>query len=342
MHPSSPILVTGAAGFIGHHVAARLLDDGCQVVGIDNLNDYYSVELKRDRLAQLEPREGFQFCRLDLGDRGALQQLLADRQCTHVVHMAAQAGVRYAAENPAAYVDSNLVGFASLLECCRQAGIAHLLFASSSSVYGADARSPFSESHPVDHPISLYAATKRSNELMAHSYSHLFRLPVTGVRFFTVYGPWGRPDMALWRFVEAILGEKPLQVYNEGRMTRDYTFVRDAAEAVVRLLDHSPAPVDAGDPAAATPSASATAPFRIYNVGNRRPISLLDLIRKLEQCIGKSAELQLMPMQPGDVPDTCANIDAIGEAVGFAPGTPIDEGLAEYVEWHLQYARRSR
>lgn len=330
---NAPILVTGAAGFIGMHLCQHLAEQGCTVLGVDNLNDYYSADLKRARLAELNPLEGFEFLETDICDRQAVAELFATEPWRQVVHLAAQVGVRYAAKNPAAYIDANLVGFGNILEACRQAKTDHLVFASSSSVYGGNEKSPFAETDPVDHPLSLYAATKRANELMAHSYSHLFELPMTGVRFFTVYGPWGRPDMALSLFAAAILADRPLRVFNEGRMTRDYTYVADVAAGVAKLLAQPPGPVHAP----CGPHRSPTAPFRLFNLGNHQPIALLDLIRKLGEALGKEPLLDLLPMQPGDVTHTCADVESIAEDIGFRPQTSIDEGLQHFVRWFVEH-----
>lgn len=332
------ILVTGAAGFIGFHLAQRLLARGDEVVGIDNLNPYYDPQLKRDRLAQLTPHPKFRFEPLDVADRDGVSRLFADEQPTRVAHLAAQAGVRYSLTNPHAYVDSNLVGFVNILEACRQQRVEHLVYASSSSVYGANTAMPFSVHHNVDHPLSLYAATKKANELMAHCYSHLYDLPTTGLRFFTVYGPWGRPDMALFLFTKAILDGRPIDVFNEGRMRRDFTFVDDIVEGVLRTLDRVPEPNPnwSGD---APDAATSRAPYRLYNIGNNQPVELLHLIATLEKCLGRQAEKNLLPMQPGDVPETYAEVDDLSRDVGFRPATPIEEGVAKFVEWYRGYYR---
>lgn len=334
------ILVTGCAGFIGYHLASRLIarskQTGDQVAGLDNLNDYYDVDLKKARLAQLTASDGFQFHQLDLADRGRLARLFGQNRFGKVVNLAAQVGVRYSVTHPEAYVDSNLAGFANLLEGCRQSGVEHLVFASSSSVYGESTRMPFSAHDSTDHPVSLYAATKRANELMAHAYAHLYRLPVTGLRFFTVYGPWGRPDMAYFLFTQAILEGRPISAYNHGKMMRDFTYVDDAVEAVVRLMDRIPAP----DPAWSSrqpDAASSSAPYRIYNVGNHRPVELTEFIRVLEQKLGKKARLKLLPMQPGDVPATYADVDDLSRDIGFTPETSIEEGLGRFVDWYRKY-----
>ncbi len=330
------ILVTGAAGFIGFHLARRLLDRGDRVFGLDNLNDYYDVKLKQDRLAQLEGHERFQFERIDLADRAATVKLFEREPFDAVVHLAAQAGVRYSLTHPHAYIDANLVGFMNILEGCRHHRVKHLVYASSSSVYGGNTRMPFSVHDNVDHPVSLYAATKKANELMAHTYSHLYGLPTTGLRFFTVYGPWGRPDMALYLFTKAILEGRPIDVFNHGRMQRDFTYIDDIIEGVVRVTDRIPEPdphwnSDNPDPA------SSRAPYRIYNIGNNRPVELLHLIEVLEDCLGRKAEKRMLPMQPGDVPATYADIDDLARDVGFRPSTPIEEGVPRFVRWFRDY-----
>jgi len=320
------VLVTGAAGFIGMHTCLRLLARGEQVVGIDNLNDYYDPQLKRDRLAQLSGHGNFRFELADIADGPGLRSVFADGGIDRVVHLAAQAGVRYSLENPKAYVDSNLVGFANVLECCRHAAVKHLVYASSSSVYGNNTKLPFSESDPVDHPVSLYAATKKSNELMAHTYSHLFSMPTTGLRFFTVYGPWGRPDMAYFSFARAAMEGRPIDVYNHGRMGRDFTYIDDAVEAVVRVLDRIPAAT------AANP-----APYKLFNVGNHNPVLLPHFIDTLEAALGRSAPRRLLPMQPGDVVNTYADTSALFAWAGFSPSTPLAQGLGEFVAWFRAY-----
>jgi len=329
------ILVTGAAGFIGFHLSRRLLARGDSVAGVDNLNDYYSVQLKKDRLAHLQQQPGLRFEQLDVADQAAVARLCEREKCDVVVHLAAQVGVRYSLLNPQAYVHSNLVGFASILEACRQAGVQHLVYASSSSVYGANTKMPFSAHDPADHPLSLYAATKRANELMAHSYSHLYALPTTGLRFFTVYGPWGRPDMAVYRFTQAIVEGRPIEVAGEGKLQRDFTYVDDVVEALLRLLDRparpNPSCADETDPA------TSRAPYRIYNIGSHRPVDLLYVIRTLERCLGKKAEIRMSPCPPGDMPHTFADVDDLIREVGFQPGTSIDEGLARFVEWYRGY-----
>jgi len=327
------ILVTGAAGFIGYHVARRLLERGGTVVGLDNLNDYYDVSLKEARLARLKEHPGFQFTRLNLEDRKGMASLFATARPRRVVHLAAQAGVRYSLENPHAYLDSNLAGFINVLEGCRHNGVEHLVYASSSSVYGGNTRLPFSEHDNVDHPVSLYAATKKANELMAHTYSHLFRLPTTGLRFFTVYGPWGRPDMALFLFTKAILEGRPIDVFNHGNMVRDFTYVDDIVEGVIRVLDRPAEPHPEFDPARPDPGTS-DAPYRVFNIGNSQPTPLNVYIEALEEALGRRAERNLLPMQPGDVPATSANTDELDAWVGFKPGTPVREGVRRFVQWY--------
>ncbi|BCA80071.1 NAD-dependent epimerase [Desulfuromonas sp. AOP6] len=329
-------LVTGAAGFIGSHVCQRLLARGDEVVGLDNLNDYYEVQLKKDRLAQLEGRSGFRFVRQDVADRAAMAALFAGERFDCVIHLAAQAGVRYSLENPHAYVDSNLVGFMNILEGCRHSQVGHLVYASSSSVYGANTRMPFSVHDNVDHPVSLYAASKKANELMAHTYAHLYGLPCTGLRFFTVYGPWGRPDMALFLFTRAILAGRPIDVYNHGKMRRDFTYVDDIVEGVVRTADHVAQPHPEWDSDRPDPGTS-RAPYRIYNIGNNQPVELLHLIEVLETSLGKKAEKILLPLQPGDVPATYADVDALVQDVGFKPATSIEEGVEHFVRWYRHY-----
>ncbi|MFV0423025.1 NAD-dependent epimerase [Oleidesulfovibrio sp.] len=330
------ILVTGAAGFIGFHLSRRFLADGHTVVGLDCLNDYYDVQLKKDRLALLQKEQGFTFAPVDLADDAAMDALFEKEQFTHVVNLAAQAGVRYSIENPRSYIQSNLVGFGNILEGCRHNGVKHLVYASSSSVYGLNTNMPFSVHDNVDHPISLYAASKKSNELMAHTYSHLYRLPTTGLRFFTVYGPWGRPDMALFLFTKAIFEGKPINVFNEGRMRRDFTYIDDIIEGVVRVTERTPAPNPEWSGAAPDPSSS-PAPYRIYNIGNNNTVELGTFIETLEECIGKKAVKNLMPMQPGDVEATYANVDDLIADTGFKPGTPLKEGIANFVDWYRKY-----
>jgi UDP-glucuronate 4-epimerase len=330
------ILVTGAAGFIGYHVARRLLERGDDVIGIDNLNPYYDPRLKEARLLQLRDFDRFKFVLLDVANRAEMASLFREQRPRRVIHLAAQAGVRYSVENPFAYIESNVFGFQNILEGCRHTNVEHLVFASSSSVYGLNTRQPFSEHHNADHPLSLYGATKKANEVMAHSYAVLYRLPVTGLRFFTVYGPWGRPDMALFKFTRGILAGEPIPVFNEGRMIRDFTYIDDAVEGVVRILDRVPAPNEAwksDDPDPATSSA----PYRIYNIGNNRPVELLTYISVLEKALGKKARLDLLPMQPGDVPSTMADVSDLERDAGFRPMTTVEEGIARFVKWYREY-----
>ncbi len=330
------ILVTGAAGFIGMYTAQRLLERGDEVVGIDNLNDYYAVSLKTDRLNTLKDQPGFRFIELDLADRSGMDQLFADEKFDKVVNLAAQAGVRYSLQNPRAYADSNLLGFVNILEGCRHNGVRHLVYASSSSVYGGNRKMPFSEHDSVDHPVSLYAATKKANELMAHSYSHLYNLPTTGLRFFTVYGPWGRPDMAPFLFADAILHDQPIKVFNHGNMQRDFTYIDDIVEGVIRALDRDATVDTAYDPISADP-ASSNVPYRVFNIGNSDPVPLMDFIGALEQAIGKTAEKIYLPMQDGDVPATYADTSLLDQWVGFAPATPIQAGVDRFVAWYRDY-----
>ena len=330
------VLVTGAAGFIGMHVAQRLLARGDAVVGLDNLNDYYDVGLKEARLARLTPHENFRLARIDVSDAKAVAALFAAERFERVVHLAAQAGVRYSISNPNVYADSNLLGFTNILEGCRRTGAAHLVYASSSSVYGGNARMPFSEHDNVDHPVSLYAATKKANELMAHSYSHLFGLPTTGLRFFTVYGPWGRPDMALFLFTKAILEGRPIDVFNHGKMRRDFTFIDDIVEGVIRVLDRPAQPDPAFDPMSPDPARS-SAPYRVFNIGNHQPVELTDYIETLEAALGKTAKRNLLPMQDGDVPATSADTADLRAAVDFAPRTPVRDGVRRFVAWYRDY-----
>ncbi len=337
MSASQPsILVTGAAGFIGYHVARALLERGDRVVGIDNLNDYYEVSLKEARLRELAPFENFTFVKANVADRAAMEGLFATHKPKRVVHLAAQAGVRYSLQNPHAYADSNLIGFLNILEGCRHHGVEHLVFASTSSVYGMNTQQPFSEHHNVDHPITLYAATKKANELMAHTYAHLYRIPVTGLRFFTVYGPWGRPDMAIFKFTRGIIAGEPIPVYNHGKMIRDFTYVDDVVEGVVRTLDR-PATPDASFDANHPDPSSSTAPYRVYNIGNNRPVPLLDFIKAIEASVGKEAKLELLPIQPGDVPSTMADVSELEAAVGFRPRTTVQDGVAKFVAWFQRY-----
>jgi UDP-glucuronate 4-epimerase len=333
-----PVLVTGAAGFIGFHVARRLLQNGRAVVGLDNMSAYYDPKLKEARLAELEKLKGFRFAKLDLADRAAMAALFAEHRFPYVVHLGAQAGVRYSLIDPYAYVDSNLIGFTNILEGCRHHGCRHLLFASSSSVYGANTHMPFSVHDNVDHPLSFYGATKKANELMAHSYAHLYRLPTTGLRFFTVYGPWGRPDMAMWLFTKAIVAGEPIKLFNHGKMRRDFTYVDDIVESVVRMVDRAPGANanwsgDAPDPG------SSTAPWRVYNIGNNDPVEVVDVVGLLEQALGKKAKRELAPMQPGDVPATYADVDDLMREIGFRPSTPIADGIARFVDWYRAYHR---
>ncbi len=330
------LLVTGSAGFIGFHLSRRLLKQGNKVVGLDNLNDYYDVNLKISRLRELEGNSGFTFSKLDLADRGCIEKLFSENKFDYVVNLAAQAGVRYSRENPHAYMDCNIVGFLNILEGCRHNNIKHLVFASSSSVYGANTKMPFSVHHNVDHPVSLYAATKKSNELMAHAYSSLYKLPCTGLRFFTVYGPLGRPDMALFLFTKAILENKPIDVFNHGKMKRDFTYIDDIIEGIVRLINNVPEPDPSwnGDE---PDSATSYAPYKLYNIGNNNPVELMYFIEVLEDCLGLKAVKKLLPMQPGDVPETYADIDDLSKDVGFKPSTPIEDGIKRFVEWYREY-----
>ena len=333
---SRKVLVTGAAGFIGFHFAQALLARGEEVVGLDNLNDYYDVQLKHNRLKQLTAQSNFRFEQVDCADHRAMTELFAREQFPHVVHLAAQAGVRYSLTNPHAYIDSNLVGFINILEGCRHHGCRHLLYASSSSVYGSNKLQPFSVHHSVDHPVSLYAATKKANELMAHTYSHLYDLPTTGLRFFTVYGPWGRPDMALYIFTKAISEGRPIDVFNHGRMRRDFTYVDDIVEAMVRLLDKLPEPDANFDPLHPDPGTS-TCRYRVYNIGNNQPEELGRFIELIEKAVGKPAIKNLLPMQAGDVPETYADTSALEAAVGFKPSTSLEDGISRFVEWYKSY-----
>ncbi len=323
-----PILVTGAGGFIGFHLARRLLESGLAVVGLDNLNAYYDPSLKQARLDLLSSHDGFSFAKIDIAEREPLEELFSKNQFEVVVNLAAQAGVRYSLENPQVYVDSNIVGFVNILESCRYSETKHLVYASSSSVYGANKKLPFAVEDNVDHPISLYAATKKANELMGHTYSHLFGLPTTGLRFFTVYGPWGRPDMALFKFTKAILDDKPIDVYNNGQMRRDFTYVDDIVEGVIQVMAVPPAKGDC--------SASG-APYRLYNIGNNQPVMLMDFINAIESAIGKKAKMNMMPMQPGDVPDTYADVSGLVKDYGFKPSTSVLDGVARFVHWYKEY-----
>ncbi|HAG84669.1 MAG TPA: capsular biosynthesis protein CpsI [Cyanobacteria bacterium UBA12227] len=328
------VLVTGAAGFIGFYLSQRLLAQGDTVIGLDNLNSYYDVSLKEARLAQLENQPGFRFYKLDLADRESMAELFAQQQFEVVVHLAAQAGVRYSLKNPHAYVDSNLVGFMTILEGCRHSNIKHLVFASSSSVYGANKKVPFSVQDNVDCPVSLYAATKKANELMAHAYSHLYKIPMTGLRFFTVYGPWYRPDMALFLFTKAILSGQPIDVFNYGQMQRDFTYIDDVVEGMVRVMNKIPQSGEFGN---SLPEGTSSAPYKLYNIGNNQPVQLLRLIEILEQCLGKTAIKTMLPMQPGDVPITYADVDDLMQDVGFRPNTPIEVGVEQFVNWYRSY-----
>jgi len=330
------VLVTGAAGFIGMHCAQRLLARGDEVLGIDNLSDYYDVRLKEARLQQLAPQAGFRFIKLDISDAEAVRKLFEAERPRRVLHLAAQPGVRYSLVNPAPYVAGNLAGFVNVLEGCRHAGVEHLVYASSSSVYGNNARQPFSVHDNVDHPVSLYAATKKANELMAHAYAHLFRIPATGLRYFTVYGPWGRPDMAPFLFASAILEGRPIDVFNHGRMRRDFTYVDDIAEGTLRVLDRPAAADPAFDPAAPDPGASA-APWRVYNIGNHEPVELMRFIELLEEALGRKAVKNMLPMQPGDVEETCADVAALERDTGFRPRTSLAEGVRRFVAWYRGY-----
>lgn len=330
------VLITGAAGFIGFHTARLLLARGDEVVGLDNLNDYYDVNLKRARLEILKKEPGFSFVKRDLADRPAMAELFAHERFERVVHLAAQAGVRYSIENPFAYVDSNIVGTLAVLEGCRHNGVEHLVYASSSSVYGANTTMPFSVHQNVDHPLSLYAATKKSNELMAHTYASLYGLPVTGLRFFTVYGPWGRPDMALFLFTRKILAGEPIDVFNYGNHRRDFTFIDDIVEGVVRTLDHVAEPNADWGSDAPDPGTSA-APYRLYNIGNQQPVELMTYIELLENNLGRKAEKNLLPLQAGDVPDTWADVEDLASDVGYRPATPVEEGIKRFVEWYTEY-----
>jgi len=333
-----PILVTGAAGFIGYHVAKRLLERGEEVVGLDNVNDYYDPSLKEARLRMLRDFPGFRFERIDVSDGPAMSALFAAVRPERVIHLAAQAGVRYSLINPHAYTQSNVTGFLNILEGCRAVSSSHLVYASSSSVYGANERQPFSEHHNVDHPVSLYAATKKANELMAHTYAHLYAIPCTGLRFFTVYGPWGRPDMALFKFTRGILAGERIPVFNEGRMIRDFTYIDDVVEGVVRVLDHPPVSDPSFDSKDPDPARS-SAPYRVFNIGNNRPVVLLDCIHLLEDALGQRAEMEMLPMQPGDVTSTMADVSELEKRVGFRPSTSLKDGIEAFVKWYRGYYR---
>lgn len=330
------ILVTGSAGFIGSTLSIRLLARGDEVIGLDNLNDYYDVNLKKARLARIESHSNFTDIRLNLEDREDIAELFKKHKPDRVVNLAAQAGVRYSLENPLAYIDSNVLGFANILEGCRHNGIEHLVYASSSSVYGANTNMPFSVHHNVDHPLSFYAASKKANELMAHTYSHLYDLPTTGLRFFTVYGPWGRPDMALFMFTKSILAGKPIDVFNYGNHRRDFTYVDDIVEGIIRVLDQ-PAPPNPEWTGDASDPATSLAPYRIYNIGNNSPVELMRYIEVLEECLGKKAQKNLLPLQPGDVPDTYADVTALIDDTGYKPNTSVEDGVARFVEWYRNY-----
>lgn len=330
------VLVTGAAGFIGSYTSRQLLDRGDTVVGLDNFNDYYDVRLKDARAALLEPHENFRMVRMDLADRAGIEALFAEEKFDKVVHLAAQAGVRYSIENPHSYIDSNIVGTLHILEGCRHNDVEHLVYASSSSVYGANATMPFSIHQNVDHPLALYGATKKANELMAHTYSNLYGLPTTGLRFFTVYGPYGRPDMALFLFTKNIIEGKPIDVFNYGNHRRDFTFVEDIVEGVIRTMDHTAQPNDEWDATRPDPGTS-RAPYRIYNIGNQQPVELMRYIEVIEECLGMTAEKNLLPMQPGDVPDTYADTEDLVADVGYQPNTPIEVGVKRFVDWYLDF-----
>lgn len=332
------ILVTGVAGFIGYHLAARLLADGHEVYGIDNFNDYYDVTLKERRLDLIREKPGFTFQKLDLADRPGMARLFESHGFDSVVNLAAQAGVRHSIENPAAYVDSNMVGFGNILEGCRHSRVNHLVYASSSSVYGLNSQMPFSVRHNVDHPVSLYAASKKANELMAHTYSYLYGLPTTGLRFFTVYGPWGRPDMALFLFTKAILANEPIKVFNQGKMQRDFTFIDDIVEGVVRVIHKIPEPDPGWSPEAPVPS-SGCVPYRLYNIGNNQPVALMDFVRAVESALGREAVIDYLPMQPGDVVATYADVDDLVADVGFKPDTSLEEGIRRFIDWYKDYYR---
>ncbi len=330
------ILVTGAAGFIGMHTSERLLARGDQVVGLDNLNDYYDPSLKEARLARLAPHPGFRFVRMDVEDRAGMARLFAEERFDRVIHLAAQAGVRYSLQNPHAYIDSNIVGFMNILEGCRHGQVQHLVYASSSSVYGGNTRMPFSEHDSVDHPVSIYAATKKANELMAHTYSHLYHLPTTGLRFFTVYGPWGRPDMALFLFTKAILEGRPIDVFNHGRMKRDFTYVDDIADGVIHSLHHTAAPDPGFDSDQPDPGRS-NAPYRVLNIGNNSPVELMEYVAAIEDALGTTAQKNFLPLQDGDVPATYADTSALNALTGFAPATSVRDGVARFVAWYRGY-----
>jgi len=335
------ILVTGAAGFIGYHLSGKLLARGDTVTGLDNLNDYYEVSLKEARLDRLNTQPAFTFVRADLQDRPAMEALFTQNSFDAVINLAAQAGVRYSLDNPHAYIDSNIVGFTHILECCRHHKIGHLVYASSSSVYGMNASMPFSVHDNVDHPISLYAATKKANELMAHTYSHLYNLPTTGLRFFTVYGPWGRPDMALFLFTKAILTGEPIQVFNNGEMQRDFTYIDDIVEGIIRVTDQPASPNLDWDATSPDPGTS-SAPYRLYNIGNNNPVSLMDFIGAIETALGKTAEKEFLPMQPGDVAATYADIDALVDAIDYHPQMPLQDGINNFIAWYIEYMNKAK
>jgi len=332
------ILVTGTAGFIGNHLALRLLERGDEVIGVDNLNDYYDVQLKIDRLARIKDHPGFTDVRLDIADRAGMEELFKKHRPQKAVNLAAQAGVRYSLINPHAYMDSNIIGFMNILEGCRHYGVEHLVYASSSSVYGANESMPFSVHDNVDHPLSLYAASKKANELMAHTYSNLYNLPTTGLRFFTVYGPWGRPDMALFLFTKAILAGDKIDVFNYGKHRRDFTYIDDIVEGVIRTLDHNAQPNPNWSGVKPDPGTSKS-PWRVYNIGNQQPVELMAYIETLEKFLGKTAEKNLLPLQPGDVPDTFADVEALVEDVGYKPNTGIEQGIERFVRWYREYYR---
>jgi len=334
----APALVTGAAGFIGFHVSTALLAAGRKVVGVDNLTAYYDPKLKQARLARLGERNGFDFRHLDLADRKAVQELFAAGEFPTVIHLAAQAGVRYSLTDPHAYVDANLQGFVNILEGCRHSQCGHLIYASSSSVYGANTKLPFSTSDNVDHPLSLYGASKKANELMAHAYSHLFKVPTTGLRFFTVYGPWGRPDMAMWLFTKAILADEPIKVFNHGLMRRDFTYVDDVVQSIVRLIERPPSG-DANWSGDKPSPATSSAPWRVYNIGNNQPVELMSVVALIEENLGRKAKMEMLPMQPGDVPATYADVDDLMRDVGFRPATPIADGIRNFIAWYRDYHR---
>ncbi|KRF02117.1 capsular biosynthesis protein CpsI [Frateuria sp. Soil773] len=333
------VLVTGTAGFIGSHVALRLLERGDEVIGLDSLNDYYDVTLKQARLARFRDHPGYTHVHGDLADRALVESVFATHRPQRVVNLAAQAGVRYAAENPHVYVASNVTGFLHVLEGCRRHGVEHLVFASTSSVYGANRAMPFSEHQPTEHPLTLYAATKKANEQMAHSYAHLYGIPSTGLRFFTVYGPWGRPDMALFLFTRAILAGEPIKVFNHGHHRRSFTYIDDIVEGVVRTLDTVPGRDGAWDGLAPDPAASGVAPYRLYNIGNEQPVELLRYIEVLERCLGRKAKTEMLPLQAGDVPDTEADVSGLVHAVGYRPRVPVEVGVGRFVDWHRNYYR---